>query len=352
MFQVELVLAIQCFLLVGALASYHPLSDEYIEWINQRQSHWRAGKNFNTSEWTRVRNMASGVWPQSFAKAPVKVRGNGVIPEFFDARMAWPQCASIKQIWDQSHCGSCWAFSAAAAMSDRICIHSKGRLQVFVSAEDLLACCSECGDGCLGGEIPRAWWYWQAYGSKSPKKEENVFRNLYFEGIVTGGLYNSSQGCKDYSLPPCEHHIERQSRPHCDDLALQTPQCVRKCYSTSLQYEDSLTFGGQVKQFLTVEEIQLEILENGPVEGAIEVFDDFFSYKYGVYKRTSHYYIGGHAIKIIGWGTEKGIPYWLCTNSWNNDWGNRGYFKIIRGENHCGVEDQVFASKPRIVDLE
>lgn len=49
-------------------------------------------------------------------------------------------------------------------MSDRICIHSQGNLQVFVSAEDLLACCSQCGKGCLGGEIPRAWWYWQAYG--------------------------------------------------------------------------------------------------------------------------------------------------------------------------------------------
>lgn len=36
-----------------------------------------------------------------------------------------------------------------------------------------------------------------------------------------------------------------------------------------------------MQQFTTEEEIQIEIWENGPVEGAIEVFDDFFSYKYG-----------------------------------------------------------------------
>jgi len=35
--------------------------------------------------------------------------------------------------------------------------------------------------------------------------------------------------------------------------------------------------------------------------------------------------LGGHAIKIIGWGAEPGedrdIPYWKVVNSWNEDWG-------------------------------
>lgn len=40
------------------------------------------------------------------------------------------------------------AFGAVEAISDRICIHSKGRVNVEVSAEDMLTCCgSECGDG-------------------------------------------------------------------------------------------------------------------------------------------------------------------------------------------------------------
>lgn len=46
------------------------------------------------------------------------------IPDTFDARTAWPNCESIKEIRDQSDCGSCWAFGAVEAMSDRICIHS------------------------------------------------------------------------------------------------------------------------------------------------------------------------------------------------------------------------------------
>ena len=44
----------------------------------------------------------------------------------------------------------------------------------------------------------------------------------------------------------------------------------------------------------------------------------------GVYKHVSGSPLGGHAIKILGWGVEDGIPYWLCANSWNTDWGDNG----------------------------
>ncbi|VDM74705.1 unnamed protein product [Strongylus vulgaris] len=52
---------------------------------------------------------------------------------------------------------------------------------------------------------------------------------------------------------------------------------------------------------------------------------------------------GAHAIKIIGWGVEKGTPYWIVANSWNTDWGEDGYFRILRGRNECGIEQYVTA---------
>jgi len=33
----------------------------------------------------------------------------------------------------------------------------------------------------------------------------------------------------------------------------------------------------------------------------------------------------------MGWGVQDGTPYWLCANSWNSDWGDNGFFKILRG---------------------
>jgi hypothetical protein len=43
-----------------------------------------------------------------------------------------------------------------------------------------------------------------------------------------------------------------------------------------------------------------------------------------VYKHTTGKPLGGHAIKILGWGTENGDDYWLVANSWNPDWGDQG----------------------------
>ena len=39
------------------------------------------------------------------------------------------------------------AFGAVEAMSDRICIASGGSVNAELSAEDLMSCCSSCGDG-------------------------------------------------------------------------------------------------------------------------------------------------------------------------------------------------------------
>jgi len=35
-------------------------------------------------------------------------------------------------------------------------------------------------------------------------------------------------------------------------------------------------------------------------------------------------------------------------NSWNYDWGDGGTFKILRGEDHCGIESGVVAGIPKI----
>ena len=78
------------------------------------------------------------------------------IPQEFDSRQKWAKCNDIiSDIRDQANCGSCWAFAAVSAMSDRICIASEGSKHVKISSDDLLSCCtlwnsfSFCGFGCM-----------------------------------------------------------------------------------------------------------------------------------------------------------------------------------------------------------
>lgn len=67
----------------------------------------------------------------------------------------------------------------------------------------------------------------------------------------------------------------------------------------------------------------------------------------GIYQYVDGEYSGGHAIKILGWGVENGVKYWLIANSWNSDWGENGYFRFLRGEDHLGIESDVVAGLPK-----
>ena len=60
-----------------------------------------------------------------------------------------------------------------------------------------------------------------------------------------------------------------------------------------------------------------------------------------MYSHQTGAQLGGHAIKVIGYGTEDGNDYWLVQNSWTTTWGDGGYFKIARGTDECGIEDQM-----------
>ncbi len=92
-----------------------------------------------------------------------------------------------------------------------------------------------------------------------------------------------------------------------------------------------------------IKAIQKDIMEHGPLTCAFDVYADFPNYKSGVYQVTgsSGQPLGGHAVKMVGWGVEDGVDYWLIANSWNEEWGDNGYFKIRRGTDECGIESMI-----------
>ena len=44
-----------------------------------------------------------------------------------------------------------------------------------------------------------------------------------------------------------------------------------------------------------------------------------------------------HTVLVVGYGKEKGVPYWLVKNSWSASWGIDGYIKLAWKGNTCGV---------------
>jgi len=317
------------------------MSAEMIDFINSVQDTWVAGKNDRFYE-KDPSMFAMGLGhifqhKNQLEKLDTKhlINKHTVLPESFDSREKWAQCESIKTVRDQSNCGSCWAVSAASVMSDRLCIASKQVLQTMISSEDLLSCCKDCGYGCRGGFPPNAWRY---------------FRD---SGIVSGGEYHDNRFCKPYAFPPCEHkrqHLANDTYSPCSSKLRPTPVCVRECqkgvpetYKHDRHYAD-FVYTLEPKE----EQIMLDIFHYGPVQAAFRVYSDFGLYKSGVYFHVSGKYSGGHAVKIIGWGKEKNVPYWLVANSWNEDWGEKGLFKIRRGNNECGIESEITAGYVKV----
>lgn len=220
-------------------------------------------------------------------------------PENFDARTAWP--GQVHEIRDQQSCGSCWAFGASEALSDRFAIASKGKINVVLSPEDMVSCDTN-NYGCNGGYMDLSWEY------------------LEHNGIVTDSCFPYTAG-SGYA-----------------------PKCASECVDKNEKFSKFKCASGSIRQSKGVAQIKSEIFTNGPVEAAFTVYNDFFNYKSGIYHHTTGGIAGGHAIKLVGYGVENGVSYWLAANSWGKGWGEAGYFKIQQGD--CGIENQVFSCTP------
>jgi len=313
------------------------LSDEEIHYVNNvAKTTWKAGRNFHPTDHLHVKrilgvpDMKKAEWlARRLPKKEFRVEVND-LPTNFDPRTTWPQCPSLKEVRDQGDCGSCWAFGAVESMTDRLCIKSNGTKQFHFSAEDLMACCRECGNGCNGGFPAAAFDFYKE------------------EGIVSGGQYNSKQGCQPYEIPACDHHVVGKLQP-CSKKEMKTPKCAKKCEASyTTPYSQDKHFGAKGYHVRGEKNIMQELVENGPMEAAFTVYSDFLQYKTGVYKHTTGSALGGHAVKIMGYGVEDGQNYWLVANSWNEDWGDKGFFKIARGRDECGIESQIVGGEPKM----
>jgi len=214
---------------------------------------------------------------------------------------------------DQRGCGSCWALHAVDILAERIAIRTGGRLMANLSAQAIVSCDGK-SYGCGGGKLSRAWEWLKETGA-----------------VPESCFPYESKG--DYS-PPCQSTCTSRSG------TFPLPR---------FKVQDHYRVGGSIVHGLLgirTLQIQEEIMNNGPVEAGLFSRDDLKYYQSGIYTATFGKRNSGHAVKLIGWGTENGVAYWIAQNSWGAKWGEGGYFRIRRGVDECGVETHVYAGTP------
>lgn len=218
------------------------------------------------------------------------------------------QSGLLAEPGNQGTCGCCWAFAATHTLTDRLSV-SMDLPVSLIAPQDITTCIDDqvIPNGCCGGSAPLAYDH-----IKDP-------------GTVTETCSPYSEGGFAYNPALGRHQQEARL------------VCNRQCSNRNNPYSRS-SFGIHgYKTLTTVVEMMTE-LENGPISAAFLVTDEFKEYGCGIFCPGDDKNGQGHAVEIVDYGTENGLDYWVVKNSWGPEFGEKGYFRIRRGQNDLMIE--------------
>lgn len=276
------------------------------------------------------------------------------IPDVFDGRVVWKNY--IQPVRAQGLCGSCWAFASTFVLQSRLSIITNGKYNYDLSPAKLVYCSISITAN-ENQEIKQKLSQGIPYdiNTDSKKKNENfgcsgetlinTWQFLYRVGVPEDSCLSYGDQEDDDKNVSNNLTLTNEINKTCSEL---TKNSYDYC-PTNKKIMVSHKAGGYyyVKDELN---IRKDIYHWGPCTTGIMLYQDFMDWNgIGIYewdKKSAS--VGGHAVVIIGWGEENGKLYWIVRNSWGEEWGDKGYFKILRGVNHCEIEENVFVGFPNI----
>jgi cathepsin B len=280
------------------------------------------------------------------------------LPENFNGMKIWNN--KLSPVFNQGNCGSCWAFASNSSLADRFNIQSLGLYNITLSPTKMLLCSTlkdktniEVSDeiqdianfACFGNTLINACNYLYTFGC-------NTIECISYDNFDNISNFQSLQKFKNYTKIPLCSTISGPYLDMCDkfirlDKRKEILGNPARFYRTNRVYGIYGTTKYNSKG--SEEQIRLDIYKWGPICTAFIVYSDFYTFdsKNDIYQWDGKSpETGGHAVEIVGWGEENGKKYWQIKNSWGTEWGNNGYFKMIRGINNCFIEDNCIGMMP------
>jgi len=220
-----------------------------------------------------------------------------------DATLNPRKVVAVNSIQNQEQCGSCWAFSATAAIEGAIATALPSPLPLLKLAEQQLVDCSQAqgNQGCEGGLMDQAFQY--------------VIANDASGGLCleTEYPYTAADGtCQAYTV--CKN---------------------QKGSGTIASYTDVQTANETA--------LQVAVFQFGPTSVAIEADQQSFQfYSGGIYSDPGCGTNLDHGVVAAGYSvdTSSQQQYWIIRNSWGESWGEQGYMRMLMGSNICGINTE------------
>ena len=290
----------------------------------------------------------------------VSPKSHPPIPGQFDGRTMWRDYLS--PIKDQGRCGACYAFSVVGMLADRFAIQTLGQVKPDLNPMEMVVCMKDIEDVATPDEFLK---------TRMDRKYEKEISDKHKIHACRGNtLYNAArstyvQGTLEESCVS-ENDIQRFISKHgriplCLELEGDgfPSLCVNK--KTPPRYwmsEEYYTVGSAVDEAV-VDQIKLEIMKWGPVAAGFQVFNDFIAdYTDGTrvytHPKKDQTTLGGHAVRIVGWGEQEQdgrmVRYWQVANSWGEKWCDGGYGKIEILIPELQLEQNIVSVWPQILD--
>jgi cathepsin L len=205
----------------------------------------------------------------------------------------WTTKGAVTPIKDQAQCGSCWAFSTTGSIEGAHQI-ATGKL-VSVSEQQLVDCAgAEGNQGCNGGLMDDAFEY--------------VIKN--------GGITEESNYKYTARDGTCKKTVSK-------DVTISAYKDIKKGSETDL----------------------MSALNQQPVSIAVDAGSNWQLYGGGIMKNCFMKRLD-HGVLLVGAGTDGSSDYWKVKNSWGSSWGEKGFIRLLRGKDECGLADA--ASYPTV----
>lgn len=279
------------------------------------------------------------------------------LPDMFDGTKVWKEY--LQPVRKQGMCGSCYAFACVFVLESRLSIYSRGKYNYQLSPSKMIYCSNPIesleNDTRTEEEIIKNSLESIPFDYTTP--ESVIRKNLMscegetlistWQFLFRFGVPEDScvgYGDNENEAPDNMTLKDIVDRSCVDVLGPSLDKCTNKSKMVSHMAGGYYTLPNNEKL------IRKDIYHFGPVSSGMMIYEDFLDWDgFGIYEwDKKSLAVGGHAIVLMGWGEENEKKYWIVRNSWGAEWGEGGYFRILRGVNHCEIEENTFTGIPNV----